>query len=134
MLTAGQEKEHHTAVTPQHTRTLAYIVAGCIFSAGVYKGYYSTNVIAVIPLTLLVPSGIRWLSDWLENRYPDQQQGALLMVDAFATGIAISAASYSLVPTLTFTSNALACSVIHARSFSRVAALTTRRKNSSPRK
>ena len=35
---------------------------------------------------------------------------------------------------VTATSNAFACSVIHARSFSRVAALTTRRKNASSMK
>ncbi len=101
MLTTGQKKEHHVTVTPQNTRMLAYIVAGCIFAAGIYKGYYGNSVIAIIPLTLLVPWGIRWLSDWLADRHPDQQQGALLLVDASATGIAIAAAGYSLVPTLT---------------------------------
>lgn len=102
MLTTGQQQEHHSAITPQHTRSLAYIVAGCIFAVGVYKGYYSTSVIAIIPLTLLIPWGMRWLADWLSVRHPDQQQGALLLVDACAAGIAISAAGYSLVPSLTF--------------------------------
>jgi hypothetical protein len=69
---------------------------------GVYKGYYATSVIAIIPLTLLIPWGMRWLADWLSVRHPDQQQGALLLVDACAAGIAISAAGYSLVPSLTF--------------------------------
>lgn len=81
---------------------LAYIVAGCIFAAGVYKGYYSNIVIAIIPLTVLIPWGMRWLAEWLQRRHPDQVQGGLLMVDACATGLGIAAAGYSLVPTLTF--------------------------------
>lgn len=81
---------------------LAYIVAGCIFAAGVYKGYYSDIVIAIIPLTVLIPWAMRWLSDWLERRHPDHVHGGLLIVDACATGFGIAAAGYSLVPTLTF--------------------------------
>lgn len=97
---AEQQKQH--TVTSQHTRMLAYIVAGCIFAAGVYKGYYGNHVIAIIPLTVLIPWGLRWLEDWLENHHPDQAQGGMLMADACATGIGIAAAGYSLVPTLTF--------------------------------
>jgi hypothetical protein len=42
MLTTGQQQEHHgTAITrTAHAFALAYIVAGCIFAVGVYKGYY----------------------------------------------------------------------------------------------
>jgi len=97
----AEPQEQHT-VTSQHTRMLAYIVAGCIFAAGVYKGYYGNHVIAIIPLTVLIPWGMRWLEGWLENHHPDQAQGSMLMVDACATGIGIAAAGYSLVPTLTF--------------------------------
>ncbi len=117
MLTVGQEQEHHATVTPQHTRMLAYIVAGCIFAAGVYKGYYDTSVIAIIPLTVLIPWGMRWLADWLENHHPDQTHGALLLVDAFAVGIGIAAAGYSLVPSLTFISILLASAMAFGNLF-----------------
>jgi adenylate cyclase len=118
MLTTGQQQEQHgTAITPQHTRALAYIVAGCIFAAGVYKGYYDTIVITIIPLTLLIPWAIRRLADWLATRYPDQQQGALLLVDACAVGIAIAAANYSLVPSLTFMSILLTSAMAYGNLF-----------------
>lgn len=90
---------------------LAYIIAGCVFAAGVYKGYYDTTVIAVIPLTVLVPWAMRWLADWLESNRPDQAQGTLLMIDAVAVGFGVAAAGYSLVPTVTFVSLLLASSM-----------------------
>lgn len=90
---------------------LAYMIAGCVFAAGVYKGYYDSHVIAVIPLTVLIPWGMRWLTGWLEANRPDHAQGTLLMIDALAAGFAVAAAGYSLVPSLTFVSLLLASSM-----------------------
>ncbi|MDP2227114.1 MAG: adenylate/guanylate cyclase domain-containing protein [Moraxellaceae bacterium] len=98
------QQKHHTAVMPQHTRMLAYIIAGCIFAAGVFKGYYGNHVIAIIPLTVLIPWSMGWLADWLENNHPDQVQSGLFLTDATAVGFGIAAAGYSMVPSLTFVS------------------------------
>ncbi|HEX6591243.1 MAG TPA: adenylate/guanylate cyclase domain-containing protein [Moraxellaceae bacterium] len=86
----------------QNTRMLAYIVAGCVFAAGIYSGIYDTSVIAIIPLTVLIPWAQRFFQAWLQERYPDQAEGAVMLTDALAVGIGISAAGYSLVPTMTF--------------------------------
>ncbi|MGH8493423.1 MAG: adenylate/guanylate cyclase domain-containing protein [Moraxellaceae bacterium] len=99
-----QEQEDRTLVAIQHTRMLAYIVAGCVFAAGIYSGLYDTSVIAIIPLTVLVPWGQRFFHEWLKERYADQADGAVMLTDALAVGIGIAAAGYSLVPTLTFLS------------------------------
>lgn len=99
MLSTNQE---HSLVTIQHTRMLAYIVAGCIFAAGVYAGLFDTFVIGIIPLTVLIPWAQRFLKMWLDEKYGDQADGLLMLTDALATGIGIAAAGYSLVPTLAF--------------------------------
>lgn len=97
-----QEQEDRSLVTMQNTRMLAYIVAGCVFAAGIYSGIYDTSVIAIIPLTVLIPWAQRFFQAWLKERYPDQAEGAVMLTDALAVGIGISAAGYSLVPTMTF--------------------------------
>jgi adenylate cyclase len=97
-----QEQEDRSLVTIQHTRMLAYIVAGCVFAAGIYSGLYSTSVIAIIPLTVLIPWGQRFLRAWLKEKYEDQADGALMLSDAVAVGLGIAASGYSLVPTMTF--------------------------------
>lgn len=90
------------AVTSQHTRFLAYLVGGCVLAAGIYTGYYSTTLIALIPFTLIVPWGQTFLRAWLKQRAPDQASGGILLSDALVTGIGIAAAHFSLVPSLTF--------------------------------
>lgn len=97
-----QEQEDRTLVSIQHTRMLAYIVAGCVFAAGIYAGLYDTSVIAIIPLTVLIPWGQRFLHSWLKEKYEDQAEGVLMLIDAVAVGIGIAASGYSLVPTMTF--------------------------------
>ena len=97
-----QEQEHRAHVSTQHSRMLAYIVAGCVFAAGVYTGYYDTHLILTIPLTVLIPWGQRFLSDRLRDRYPTQAGATLMLTDGFAVGLGIAAAGYSLVPAMTF--------------------------------
>ena len=97
-----QEQEHRSRVTTLHTRMLAYIVAGCVFATGVYKGFYDNYVILIIPLTVLIPWGQRFLYTWLQSRYPRQANATLMLTDGFAAGLGIAAAGFSLVPTMTF--------------------------------
>jgi class 3 adenylate cyclase len=101
-MSLDEEQEHRSRVTTQHMRMLAYIVAGCVFAAGVYAGFYDTNVIIIIPLTVLIPWGQRFLAEWLRDKYPQQGESVLMMTDAIAAGFGIAAAGYSLVPTLVF--------------------------------
>ncbi len=102
MSTEEQKQEHRSTLTTQHTRMLAYMVAGCVFAAGVYSGFYDTAIILIIPLTVLIPWGQRFLADWLKGRYPGQAEATLTLIDGFAVGFGIAAAGYSLVPTMTF--------------------------------
>lgn len=102
MTNAEQEQEHRSRVTTLHTRMLAYIVAGCVFAAGVYKGFYDNYVILIIPLTVLIPWGQRFLFTWLQERYPRQANATLMLTDGFAAGLGVAAAGYSLVPSMTF--------------------------------
>jgi class 3 adenylate cyclase len=97
-----QEQEDRSLVTTQHTRMLAYIIAGCVFAAGIYSGLYDTSVIAIIPLTVLIPWGQRFFHAWLREKYADQADGAVMLTDALAVGVGIAASGYSLVPTMTF--------------------------------
>lgn len=97
-----QELENRARVTTQLTRMLAYIVAGCVLASGVYAGIYDTRIIILIPLTVLIPLGQRFLSTWLEARYPDQAEATLMLTDGLAVGFGIAAAGYSVVPTMTF--------------------------------
>jgi class 3 adenylate cyclase len=101
-MSLDEEQEHRYHVTTQHTRMLAYIVGGCVFAAGVYSGFYETSVILIIPLAVLLPWGQRLVADWLRDKYPQQTDAALMLTDGLACGLGIAAASYSLVPTLTF--------------------------------
>lgn len=101
-MSTDEQLEDRSLVTIQHTRMLAYLVAGCVFAAGIYAGLYDTTVIAIIPLTVLVPWAQRFLQDWLREKYQDQADGVLMLTDALAVGIGISAAGYNLVPTLVF--------------------------------
>lgn len=96
------EENKHSLVTIQHARMLAYIIAGCIFAAGVYAGMFDNKVIAIIPLTVIVPWAQRFLKIWLEEKYGNQADGILMLTDALAAGIGISASGYSLAPTLAF--------------------------------
>ncbi len=96
------EQEERSLVTIQHTRMLAYIVAGCVFAAGIYSGFYDTSVIAIIPLTVLIPWSQRFLHARLKEKYGDQADGIIMLTDALSVGVGIAAAGYSLVPTLTF--------------------------------
>jgi class 3 adenylate cyclase len=102
MATEAQEQEDHALVTTQHTRMLAYIVGGCVFAAGIYAGVYDTSVIAIIPLTVIIPWSQRFLQSWLKEKHPDQAEGAVMLTDALAVGVGIAAAGYSLVPAMTF--------------------------------
>lgn len=97
-----EEQEHHNPVNLQNARMLAYIVAGCVFAAGVYSGTYSHTIIALIPLTVLIPWAQRFLQNWLRAHHPEQAEGALMLTDALATGVGIAAAGYGLVPSMTF--------------------------------
>lgn len=97
-----QEQEDRALVTTQHTRMLAYIVGGCVFAAGIYAGLYDTSVIAIIPLTVLIPWAQRFLHSWLKEKHPHQAEGVLMLTDALAVGVGIAASGYSLVPTMTF--------------------------------
>lgn len=97
-----QEQDARSRVTTQHTRMLAYIVAGCVFAAGVYAGFYDNSAILIIPLTVLIPWGQRFLSDWLKDRFPAQADAVLMLTDGLAAGFGVAAAGYSLVPTMTF--------------------------------
>lgn len=97
-----QEQKDQSVVTTQRTRMLAYVVGGCVFAAGIYSGLYDTSVIAIIPLTVLIPWTQRFLYSWLKDKHPDQAEGTLMLTDAVAVGLGIAASGYSLVPTMTF--------------------------------
>ncbi|MCC2637891.1 MAG: cyaB [Moraxellaceae bacterium] len=102
MSTEEQKQEHRSTASTQHTRMLAYMVAGCVYASGVYTGFYDTALILIIPLTVLIPWGQRFLGDWLKDRYPGQAEATLTLIDGLAVGFGIAAAGYSLVPTMTF--------------------------------
>lgn len=97
-----EEKAQRAHASTQHSRMLAYIVAGCVFAAGVYTGYYDSRLILIIPLTVLIPWGQRFLADRLQDRYPSQANATLMLTDGLAVGLGIAAAGYSLVPAMTF--------------------------------
>lgn len=97
-----QQQDPRPHSTMQNSRMLAYIVAGCVFAAGVYTGFYDNSLILIIPLTVLIPWGQRFLSDWLNDRYPSQAGATLMLTDGFAVGLGIAAAGYTLVPAMTF--------------------------------
>lgn len=101
-MSTDEQLEDRSLVTIQHTRMLAYLVAGCVFAAGIYSGLYDTTVIAIIPLTVLIPWAQRFLQDWLREKYQDQADGVVMLTDALAVGIGISVAGYSLIPSLVF--------------------------------
>jgi class 3 adenylate cyclase len=90
------------AIGPEHIRVLAYVVCGCIFAAGIYKGFYQPTLFILIVLAPLVPWGQNRLRHWLHDRYPDQTSGIILLTDGFVTGFGIAAAHFNLVPTLIF--------------------------------
>ena len=87
-----EEKAQRAHASTQHSRMLAYIVAGCVFAAGVYTGYYDSRLILIIPLTVLIPWGQRFLADRLQDRYPSQANATLMLTDGLAVGLGIAAA------------------------------------------
>lgn len=89
-------------VAIQHSRMLAYIVGGCVLAAGVYTGFLGNRVIAILPFTVLIPWLQRFLNNWLRSKFGSQAGGVLMLTDALVVGVGISAAGYSLVPSLTF--------------------------------
>ncbi len=101
-MTAEVDYKLQYAISAQHIRMLAYVVAGCIFAAGIYTGYYPQAMIAVIPLAMMVPWAQSFFRRWLKERYPDQVSAIIVLSDALVTGIGIGLAQYSLVPSLTF--------------------------------
>lgn len=111
-MSIDEQPKEHALVTPQHTRMLAYIVAGSVFAAGIYSGFYSTSVIAIIPLTVIIPMAQRFFQRWLMEKYPDQATAAVMLTDALVVGVGIAAAGYSLVPTMTFLSLLLATAMV----------------------
>ncbi|MFZ5562095.1 MAG: adenylate/guanylate cyclase domain-containing protein [Pseudomonadota bacterium] len=102
MSTDEQEQRQRALVTTQHTRMLAYIVAGCVYAAGIYSGFYDNSAILFIPLAVAVPWAQRFFHAWLLEHYPKQANATLLLSDSLAAGIGIAAAGFSLVPTMTF--------------------------------
>ena len=111
-MSIDEQQAENALMTPQYTRMLAYIVAGSVFAAGIYSGFYDTSVIAIIPLTVIIPMGQRVFQRWLQEKHPDQADGAVMLTDAMAVGIGIAAAGYSLVPTMTFLSLLLATAMV----------------------
>lgn len=86
----------------RHTRLLAYMIVACVFAAGVGSGYFPTGQIALVPLILAYPIVLQWLSPRLEAKFQDRHENLLVLADAFFTGLAISAAHFSLIPCLMF--------------------------------
>jgi class 3 adenylate cyclase len=80
---------------------LAYIVAGCVFAAGIFSGFYDKTAIGIILFAVIIPVALRFLQEWLEYKFPTHVVTTLLLIDGFAAGFAIAAGSFSIVPTMT---------------------------------
>ncbi|MCD6061576.1 MAG: Adenylate cyclase, family 3 [Moraxellaceae bacterium] len=96
-----QQLEQRAQVSTQHTRMLAYIVAGCVFAAGIFSGFYDKTAIGIILFAVIIPVALRFLQEWLEYKFPTHVVTTLLLIDGFAAGFAIAAGSFSIVPTMT---------------------------------
>lgn len=102
-MTVDEQKQRlRYATSAQHTRILAYVVAACVIAAGIYTDYFSHFLIALIPLALLVPWLQSRVRSWLRDQHPESISSSILMIDGVVAGLAVAAAGFSLVPSLTF--------------------------------
>jgi adenylate cyclase len=86
----------------KHMRPLAYMVAVCVYAAGVYTGVYNPKIIALIPLVMLLSYGQTLLHHRLANRIPSQATAITILLDGLITGFGIASIQYALVPMLVF--------------------------------
>ena len=85
-----------------YSRVLAYIATAASIAAGTYAGYFSYDILWMVPYALLYPHLAHNLSRRFKRDYPAPTDITLLFFDALHTGAACVLLSFSAVPSLMF--------------------------------
>ncbi len=93
----------YSLLRENYSRMLAYIAAAAAIAAGTYVQHFSYSILWMVPFALLYPHLANHLSQRFRQDHAEQTQLALLLLDAFNTGLAVTLLSFPAVPALMFT-------------------------------
>lgn len=85
-----------------YSRVLAYLATAACIAAGIYVGYFTYDILWMVPYSLLYPHLVHNLSRRFKHERPQQTELALLLLDAVNSGAACVLLGFSTVPSLMF--------------------------------
>jgi hypothetical protein len=91
---------HAPPLREYYSRVLAYIATAATIAAGTYVGYFSYDILWMVPYALLYPHLAHHLSLRFKRDHPQRTTLSLLFVDALHCGATLSLLGFSVVPSL----------------------------------
>ncbi len=83
-----------------YSRVLAYMFIAVVIAAGTAVGFFSYNLLWLVPYALLYPHFSYFIATKFRQRYPLAVQRSLFSLDALHTGAVIALIGFAIIPTL----------------------------------
>lgn len=100
----GMEHRSKPAAIPPmpdyNARVLAYIAGAAVIASGIVSGYFDRNLIWVVPVALLWPHFIFFVTRHLGWQRNQRVRQRILLIDAIVTGLLLAIIKFSLIPSL----------------------------------